>query len=92
MLKAADEAWSKEGVAVIAISTQDTPYNTAGYIKAKDLKFTVPLDPLGSAAKLYGVRGLPTTFFINDKGIITSIKIGPFISLDEIEQHMASFR
>ncbi len=92
ILKATDEEWSKAGVIIIAVSTQDNPNNTISYVKAKDLKFIVPLDPLGNAAKLYGVRGLPTTFFINEKGIITSIKIGPFISKEEIENHMISFK
>ncbi len=92
VLKATDEEWSKAGVTIIAVSTQDNPDSTISYIKAKELKFIVPVDPPGNAAKLYGVRGLPSTFFINEKGIITSIKVGPFISQDEIENHMASFK
>jgi peroxiredoxin len=91
MLKAVDEEWSKAGVTIIAVSTQDNPDNTINYVKTRGLKFVVPLDPLGNTARIYGVRGLPTTFFVNEKGIITSIKIGPFISQAEIENHMASF-
>jgi hypothetical protein len=49
------------------------------------------VDVKGSLINLYAVRGMPTTFFINRDGIITSIKIGPFIGKDEVEERMKSF-
>jgi peroxiredoxin len=91
-LKAVHEEWDKTGVTIIAISTQDPPDSARSYVKDKGLKFLVPLDPRGQVAGLYNVRGLPTTFFISENGIITSVKIGPFLSVDEIENQMASFK
>ncbi len=91
-LQATHETWQKAGVVILAINTQDGFENASSYAKAYGLTFTIPVDIPGKIAELYGVRGLPTTFFINSSGIITSIKIGPFINKEEIEQHMTSFK
>jgi peroxiredoxin len=91
-LKAVHEEWDKTGVTIIAVSTQDPPDSAKSYVKNKELKFIVPLDPRGQVAGLYNIRGLPTTLFINENGIITSVKIGPFLSVEEIENQMASFK
>ena len=90
-IKAVDEEWSKAGVVIIAVNTQDTFERASIYAKTNELKFIIPVDVKGSLINLYGVRGMPTTFFINRDGIITSIKIGPFIGKDEIEERMKTF-
>jgi peroxiredoxin len=86
------DKYENEGVSIIAVNTQDNPDSALAYAKADNLKFTVPVDPQGKVANLYNVRGLPTTYFIDEKGIITSIKIGPFLFMEEIEDRMGSFK
>ena len=90
--KAFSEKYTADDVVVIAVNTQDDPDSALGYAKADGLKFVIPVDPRGTVANMYTVRGLPTTFFISETGIITSIKIGPFLSIDEMEERMASFK
>ena len=90
--KAFSEKYTADDVVVIAVNTQDDPDSALGYAKADGLKFVIPVDPRGTVANMYNVRGLPTTFFISETGIITSIKIGPFLSIDEMEERMASFK
>jgi peroxiredoxin len=77
---------------MIAVNTQDDPSNAAAYAKSDGLNFVIPVDPRGGVATLYNVRGMPTTFFIDENGVIKSIKIGPFINVDEIEDRMASLK
>ena len=89
--KAFSEKYRNENVVIIAVNTQDLPVSAASYAAANDMHFIIPLDPRGDASALYNIRGLPTSFFINDKGIITSIKIGPFINIEEIEDRLGSF-
>jgi len=89
--KAFSEKYQEEDVVIIAVNTQDLPYSAASYATANGMHFIIPLDPRGDASALYNIRGLPTTFFINDKGIITSIKVGPFITMEEIEDRLGSF-
>jgi peroxiredoxin len=86
------DKYENEGVAIIAVNTQDNPDNALAYAKADNLKFTIPVDPQGKVANLYNVRGLPTTYFIDENGIITSIKIGPFLFMEEIEDRLDSFK
>ena len=91
-VEAIHEAWSDKGVVVLGVNLQDSFDNALSYAKAYNLKFTVPVDVPGDAVRLYGIHGIPTTFFINRDGIITAIKVGPFISTDEVEEMMASFK
>jgi peroxiredoxin len=86
------EKYGDEGVPIIAVNTQDNPDSAIAYAKSDGLKFTIPVDPQGKVANLYNVRGLPTTYFIDKNGIITSIKIGPFLFMEEIEDRMGSFK
>jgi len=79
-------------IVVVAVSCLDNPDSTAKYASANGMDFLIPLDPRGAVSDLYNIRGMPTTYFINDKGVITSIKIGPFINIDEIEDRLDSFK
>jgi cytochrome c biogenesis protein CcmG/thiol:disulfide interchange protein DsbE len=90
--KAFYERYPEEEVAIIAVSTQDDPDSARGYAVRDGLKFVIPVDPRGVVANMYNVRGMPTTFFLNEAGIITSIKIGPFLSIDEMEERMTSVK
>ena len=90
--KALYERYPEEQVVIIAVSTQDDPDSARGYAIADGLKFVIPVDPRGIVANLYNVRGLPTTFIIDENGVIKSIKIGPFLSVDEIEERLASVK
>jgi len=90
--KAFYERYPEEEVVIIAVNTQDDPDSARGYSIADKLKFVIPVDPRGTVANMFNVRGMPTTFFINGAGVITSIKIGPFLSIDEMEERMASVK
>jgi thiol-disulfide isomerase/thioredoxin len=90
--KAFYERYPEEEVVIIAVNTQDDPDSARGYAIADKLKFLIPVDPRGTVANMFNVRGMPTTFFINGAGVITSIKIGPFLSIDEMEERMASVK
>jgi len=91
-LQSTHENWSKADVIVLAINVQDGFGNARDYAKANGLTFTIPVDIPGKVAELYGARGLPTSFFIDSDGVIKSIKVGPFINTEEIEQRMVTFK
>jgi len=91
-VEAIHEAWADKDVVVLGVNVQDGFDSASSYAKANNLKFTIPVDVPGELIRLYGVRGIPTTFFINREGIISAIKIGPFISTDEVEEMMALFK
>jgi len=90
--KALQDKYNDGSIAIVAVNSLDNADSAKFYAEANGLNFVIPIDPRGDVSTLYNIRGMPTTFFINDKGIITSIKIGPFISVEEIEDRMNSFK
>ena len=84
-----EEAWrSYEGdgdVVFLGIAWTDTPDNAKDYLERFDI--TYPNGPdLGSRISSHFNRnlGVPETYFIDRQGVLRSIKIGPFTSVNEI--------
>ena len=85
-----EEAWrfyKDDGeVVFLGIAWTDTPTNSMEYLKRFDI--TYPNGPdLGSRISSIFNRnlGVPETYFINREGVVSSIKIGPFTSVGEIQ-------
>ena len=89
VLKSMHDRLEKEGTVILAVNTQDSFENALSFASNNKLNFTVPVDPRGIVAKSYNVHGIPTTFFIDEKGVISSIKIGPFLSEQEITDRIS---
>jgi cytochrome c biogenesis protein CcmG/thiol:disulfide interchange protein DsbE len=85
-----EEAWrsyEEAGeVVFLGIAWTDTPANSVKYLDRFDI--TYPNGPdLGSRISAIFNRnlGVPETYFIDRNGVLRSIKIGPFTSLQEIQ-------
>jgi cytochrome c biogenesis protein CcmG, thiol:disulfide interchange protein DsbE len=85
-----EEAWRYyEGdgeVVFLGIAWTDTPDNAKAYLERFDI--TYPNGPdLGSRISSIFNRnlGVPETYFITRQGVVSSIKIGPFTSVGEIQ-------
>ena len=85
-----EEAWrfyEESGeVVFLGIAWTDTPDNAAGYLERFGI--TYPNGPdLGSRISAIFNRnlGVPETYFIDRSGVLRSIKIGPFASVQEIQ-------
>jgi cytochrome c biogenesis protein CcmG/thiol:disulfide interchange protein DsbE len=84
-----EEAWryyEDDGeVIFLGIAWTDTPDNAADYLERFDI--TYPNGPdLGSriSAIFNRNQGVPETYIIDREGVVRSIKIGPFVSVNEI--------
>lgn len=66
------------GLVVLGVNTtnQDSEADAAAFVREYGLTFPIPLDRDGSVSARYELRGLPTTFFIDRKGIIRSVVVG----------------
>jgi peroxiredoxin len=91
-LKALQDKYKDGSIAIVAVNSLDNADSARSYAADNGLNFIIPIDPRGDVSSLYNIRGMPTTLFIDAKGIIKSIKIGPFISMEEIEDRMSSFK
>lgn len=57
-------------VMFVGIAIQDTEEKAKGFVKDHGLTFPAGLDADGKIKEAFGVYGLPTTFFIDNKGLI----------------------
>jgi len=55
---------------------QDSLSAASGFVEANQLDFPVLLDPENTVNSIYRIQALPTTYFVNSKGIIKEIIIG----------------
>lgn len=92
VFKSIGSTLSKSGVVFLAVSVRDSMDNAQSYAKSNDLDWIIPVDPRGMVADYYNVHGIPTSFFIDKKGIIKSIKIGPFLSENEITDRLSALK
>ena len=73
-------------------SIEDSRSQVEQFFGDYELHFTVALGAGAQVSYQYNVRAIPTTFFIDKKGIIRYIKIGAFTSETELEEAVASIR
>lgn len=62
---------------LITILYKDNGDRAFSYMKENDYTFPIYLNPDGSAAKKFGITGVPETFIIDKKGVLRDKVIGP---------------
>lgn len=83
-----DAGWEKTGLVLLAIDAAEPQDVVRQFMEEMKLTFTVLIDPDNEVFLDYNIRAIPTTYFIDRDGIIKSVKMGAFISKQEIEQHL----
>jgi len=63
--------YKPKGVHFLAIAIDDTEKDVKAIIKELGFTFPAGLDTTGEIKDAYGIYGLPTTFFIDKKGVIS---------------------
>jgi peroxiredoxin len=81
--QAAWEEYQDSNLIIIAVNAthQDSLADVQDFISQNGLDFPIPLDKNGQISAIYQIHSLPTTFFINQEGIITKALIGGPIPL-----------
>jgi thiol-disulfide isomerase/thioredoxin len=74
-----------EGAQVVAVNLQETPPVVATYLAAKGLTLPVLLDSAGELAAQLDITYLPTTFFVDEAGIIRS-RVRRALTLEEMQE------
>ncbi len=69
-LKKMYDTYKDQGFELIAIYIQESDKKVASFAEHYELPYTVLLDPDGSVAQTYGVRGVPTKVLIDKNGTI----------------------
>lgn len=74
----------------LKIDIREAAGKVRDYVEDNNVFIPVLLDSSGNVSISYGVFGVPTTFFIDENGIIQRVKYGPFQSAGEIEGYLES--
>jgi peroxiredoxin len=75
-LRAASARYADQ-IAVVGVNQAAPAATVAATASDLGLTFPIPLDQSGAVSRTYGVRSLPTTFFIDRNGVIRQIQNGP---------------
>jgi len=75
-LRTASERYAGQ-VAIVGVNQAETAATVAKSAPDLGLTFPIPLDQAGAVSRVYGVRSLPTTFFIDRDGVVRQIQNGP---------------
>jgi thiol-disulfide isomerase/thioredoxin len=83
-LEALHRQQGSEGVQVVTVNLQEAPEVVAGYLAARGLTLPVLLDSAGTLASELDVTYLPTTFFVDEEGVIRS-RVRRALALEEMQ-------
>ena len=77
----------QRGLAVLAVNGtfQDSAPDAQAFAQNLGLTFPILLDPDGAVSRRYLLRALPSTFFIDRKGVIRTVVLGGPMSVATIQ-------
>ncbi|OPX23005.1 MAG: hypothetical protein B1H03_02935 [Planctomycetales bacterium 4484_113] len=64
-----------EDVEIISLSVDDSVEDVRSYLKTQEMPWVLGLDTSGVASR-WGVRGIPTTYFIDRQGKVVYLRLG----------------
>jgi thiol-disulfide isomerase/thioredoxin len=75
MIEAYDE-YRDEGLEIIAVNLREPPERVQEAVEQFGMPFTVLLDEKGMVGQAYYIRGIPTSLFLNEEGVIETVHVG----------------
>lgn len=77
----------ENNVVALAVNLGQSPEVAKDFINQNKCQFPVLVDPNSSVAYAYGVVYMPTTYFINEEGVIENIHIG-ILTKEDIDKYL----
>ena len=90
-----EETWRREadnGIIFLGLDYLDQEYAALEYMAEFDITYPNGPDLQSDAARSYGIKGVPETFFISPDGEIQSHVIGPVVSQADLDQRLDTIR
>lgn len=69
--------YREKGLLVVAVSLDRDPLVVPPFVKERKFTFPIVLDPKTQTGHAYGVRALPASFFVDRKGYMSLLALGP---------------
>ncbi|MGQ9903614.1 MAG: TlpA family protein disulfide reductase [Anaerolineae bacterium] len=79
-------------VVVLGVNQQESADIVSRFMRDQGLDFLIALDVAGEVSRIYRVRALPTTYFIDSSGVIRDIVYGGPLTRALIESKVAGLR
>jgi peroxiredoxin len=76
-IQAAYEQYHDQGFIVLAVNLQEDPAAVAAFMRDYQLTFPALLDRDGQVSRAYQAAALPSSFFVDRRGVIRVIYRGP---------------
>lgn len=80
--------YQERGLAVLAVDFDEPAEAVAAFRDELGLTFELLLDPGGRVQRLYQVRGYPSSYFIDEAGVIRVVQIG-VMTEGQLDRHLA---
>lgn len=90
-----EETWRRDqekGIVFIGLDYLDQEPAAKAYLAEFGITYPNGPDLQSAAARRYGIKGVPETFFIDPQGNITDIVIGPIVSQAKMDEYLAKIR
>ncbi len=90
-----EETWRREtgdGIIFLGLDYLDQEHAALEYMAEFDITYPNGPDLQSDAARSYGIKGVPETFFISPDGEIQSHVIGPVVSQADLDQRLDTIR
>ena len=75
-LKAVYEEYREKGFEIVAVSIGEDPTELASFVQQNGMEFTVLTDPQTSIIPLYQLRSVPTSYFLDEQGVVQQVYNG----------------
>jgi peroxiredoxin len=84
------DTWSSDSLAVVTINVGDGAADVKDYMTSRGITYPVLLDLDDQVTQAYGIVGVPTTYFIDGKGVLKAYQIGAFQNEKAMESAIKS--
>ena len=82
------EEWKDDGLTFFAVNIGESSTDVVSFLDYFGFTMPVLLDSAKTVSRRYGVSGIPTTYFIDEDGIIQNKVVGAFPDRESVESYM----
>jgi cytochrome c biogenesis protein CcmG/thiol:disulfide interchange protein DsbE len=92
LFEAAWRAERERGIVFVGVNRQDTPDAARAFLDEFSVSYANGADVDDRWSRAFGVRGLPSTFFVDAEGQIQAVVWGPITSAAELTRQLDKIR
>ena len=90
-----EQTWRREqdnGIIFLGLDYLDQEHAALEYLDQFNVTYPNGTDKQSAAARSYGIKGVPETFFIGPDGAIKRTVIGPIVSMTDMNERLDAIR